>query len=63
MKEIKEAEQLIQNYFTELFIADKDCTDVEAMLDARRWEAYDNGDYDQYVDISIKLAESIERHI
>ena len=63
MKEIKEAEQLIQNYFTELFIADKDCTDVEAMLDARRWEAYDNGDYDQYVDISIKLAEAIESHI
>ena len=63
MKKIKEAEQLIQNYFTELFIADKDCTDVEAMLDARRWEAYDNGDYDQYVDISIKLAEAIESHI
>ena len=63
MKEIKEAEQLIQNYFTELFIADKDCTDAEAMLDARRWEAYDNGDYDQYVDISIKLAETIESHI
>ena len=62
MKEIKEAEQLIQNYFTELFIADKDCTDAEAMLDARRWEAYDNGDYDQYVDISIKLAEAIENH-
>ena len=33
------------------------------MLDARRWEAYDNGDYDQYVDISIKLAEAIESHI
>ena len=63
MKEIKEAEQLIQNYFTELFIADKDCTDAESMLDARRWEAYDNGDYDQYVDISIKLAEAIESHI
>ena len=63
MKEIKEAEQLIQNYFTELFIADKDCTDVEAMLDSRRWESYDNGDYDQYVDISIKLAEAIESHI
>ena len=63
MKEIKEAEQLIQNYFTELFIADKNCTDVEAMLDAGRWEAYDNGDYDQYVDISIKLAEAIESHI
>ena len=62
MKEIKEAEQLIQNYFTELFIADKDCTDTEAMLDASRWEAYDNGDYDQYVDISIKLAETIESH-
>ena len=63
MKEIKEAEQLIQNYFTELFIADKNCTDVESMLDAGRWEAYDNGDYDQYVDISIKLAEAIESHI
>ena len=62
MIEIKEAEQLIQNYFTELFIADKDCTDTEAMLDASRWEAYDNGDYDQYVDISIKLAEAIESH-
>lgn len=63
MKEIKEAEQLILNYFTELFISGKDCTDAEAMLDARRWEAYDNGDYDQYVDISIKLAEAIENHI
>ena len=62
MREIKQVEQLIQNYFTELFIADKDCTDVEAMLDARRWEVYDNGDYDQYVDISIKLAEAIESH-
>ena len=63
MRKIEEAEQLIQNYFTELFIADKDCTDAEAMLDARRWEAYDNGDYDQYVDISIKLAEAIESHM
>ena len=63
MRKIEEVEQLIQNYFTELFIADKDCTDAEAMLDARRWEAYDNGDYDQYVDISIKLAETIESHI
>ena len=63
MRKIEEAEQIILNYFTELFIADKDCTDVEAMLDARRWEAYDNGDYDQYVDISIKLAEAIESHI
>ena len=62
MRKIEEAEQLIQNYFTELFIADKDCTDAEAMLDARRWEAYDNGDYDQYIDISIKLAETIESH-
>lgn len=62
-KEIKEAEQLILNYFTELFIADKDCTDTEAMLDASRWEAYDNGDYEQYVVISIKLAEAIESHI
>ena len=62
MKEIKEVEQLIQNYFTELFLSDKDCTDVESMLDARRWAAYDNGDYDQYVDISIKLAEAIENH-
>ena len=63
MREIKEAEELILNYFTELFIADKDYTDEEAMLDASRWEAYDNGDYDQYVDISIKLAEAIESHI
>lgn len=63
MKEIKEVEQLIENYFTELFIADKDCTDAEAMLDANRWEAYDNGDYDQYVVNSIKLAEAIESHI
>ena len=63
MKEIKEAEQLILNYFTELFIADKDCTDEEAMLDADRWEAYDNGDYDKYVAISINLSETIESHI
>ena len=62
MKEIKEAEQLIQNYFTELFIADKDCTDVEAMLDASRMEAYNNGDYDQYVAISIELLEAIQSH-
>ena len=63
MKEIKEAEQLIENYFTELFISGKDCTDEEAMLDANRWEAYDNGDYDKYVAYSIKLAETIESHI
>lgn len=63
MRDIKEVEQLIQNYFTELFIADKDCTDAEAMLDASRWEAYDNGDYDQYVVISNKLLEAIESHI
>ena len=63
MRKIEEAEQLILNYFTELFIANEECTDTEAMLDARRWEAYDNGDYDQYVDISIKLAEAIESHI
>ena len=63
MREIKEAEQLIQNYFTELFLSDKDCTDAEAMLDAKRLEAYDNGDYDQYVVISIELAETIESHI
>lgn len=62
MKEIKEVEQLILNYFTELFLSDKDCTDAEAMLDASRWEAYDNGDYDKYVAISIKLAETIESH-
>lgn len=62
MKEIKEVEQFIQNYFTDLLLADKDCTDTEAMLDARRWEAYDNGDYDQYVVNSIKLAEAIESH-
>ena len=63
MKDIKEAEQLILNYFTELFLSDKDCTDTEAMLDAKRWEAYDNGDYNQYVVISIKLAEAIKSHI
>lgn len=63
MKEIKEAEQLILQYFTDLFISDKECTDAEAMLDASRWEAYDNGNYDQYVAISIKLAETIESHI
>ena len=63
MREIKEVENLIINYFTELFEADKDCTDIEAMLDAKRWEAYDNGDFDQYVAISIKLAEAIENHI
>ena len=34
MKEIKEVENVIQNYFTELFLADKDCTDAEAILDA-----------------------------
>lgn len=63
MRDIKEVEQLIQNYFTDLFYSDKECTDTEAMLDASRWEAYDNGDYDQYVVISIKLAEIIECHI
>lgn len=62
-KEIKEVEELIQNYFTELFLADKDCTDIEAMLDAKRWEAYDNGDYDKYFAISIDLLEAIESHI
>ena len=62
-KEIKEVEQLIQNYFTDLLLADKDCTDTEAMLDAKRWEAYDNGDYDNYVAISINLAEAIESHM
>lgn len=63
MKEIKEVEQLIQNYFTDLLLADKDCTDTEAMLDASRWEAYENGDYDKYVAISIDLLETIESHI
>lgn len=63
MRKIEEAEQFIENYFTELFLADKDCTDTEAMLDAKRWEAYDNADYDQYVVNSIKLAEAIESHI
>lgn len=63
MREIKEVEQLIQNYFTDLFISDKECTDEEAMLDASRLAAYDNGDYGQYVVISIKLAEIIECHI
>ena len=62
MKEIKEVEQLIQNYFTELFIANEECSDTEAMLDASRWEAYDNGDYEKYVAISINLAETIESH-
>lgn len=63
MREIKEAEQLIQDYFTKLFIADEECTVIEAMLDASRWEAYDNGDYDQYVVISFDLADAIESHI
>ena len=63
MKEIKEVEQLIQNYFTDLLLADKDCTDTEAMLDASRWEAYENGDYDKYVAISIDLLEAIESHM
>ena len=63
MRKIEEAEELIQNYFTELFLADKDCTDTEAMLDSSRWEAYNNGDYDQYVVISFNLVEAIESHI
>ena len=62
MRKIEEVEQLIQNYFTELFVSGKDCTDTEAMLDASRWEAYNNGDYDQYVVISIDLLEAIESH-
>ena len=62
MRKIEEVEQLIQNYFTELFVSGKDCTDTEAMLDASRWEAYDNGDYDKYVATSINLAETIESH-
>ena len=62
MREIKEVEQLIQNYFTDLFISDKECNDEEAMLDASRLEAYDNGDYDKYVAISINLLETIESH-
>ena len=62
MREIKEVEQLIQSYFTDLFISDKECTDVEAMLDASRLEAYDNGDYDKYVAISMNLLETIESH-
>lgn len=62
-KEIKEVEQFIQNYFTDLLLADKDCTDTEAMLDASRWEAYENGDYDKYFAISIDLLEAIESHI
>lgn len=62
-KEIKEVEQLIQNYFTDLLLADKDCTDTEAMLDAERLEAYENGDYDKYVEISIDLLEEIKSHI
>ena len=62
MRKIAEVEQLIQNFFTELFVSGKDCTDTEAMLDASRWEAYNNGDYDQYVVISIDLLEAIESH-
>ena len=62
MKDIKEVEQLIQNYYTDLLLVDKECTDTEAMLDAKRWEAYDNGDYDQYVAISNELLETIESH-
>lgn len=63
MKEIKEVENLILNYFTKLFLADKDCIDTEAMLDAERLEAYENGDYDKYVAISIDLLEEIESHM
>lgn len=63
MKEIKEIEQLIQSYFTDLLLADKDCTDAEAILDAERLEAYDNGDYDKYVAISVDLLEAIKSHI
>ena len=62
MREITEVEQLIGNYFTDLFISDKECTDVESMLDANRWDAYNNGDYDKYVAISIELLEAIESH-
>lgn len=62
-KEIKEVEQFILNYFTDLLLADKDCTDTEAMLDAERLEAYENGDYDKYFAISIDLLEAIESHI
>ena len=62
MKEIQEAEQLILNYFTDLFIAGNDCSDAEAILDARRWVAYDNGDFEKYAEISIELAEAIKSH-
>ena len=63
MKEIKEVEQLIQNYFTDLLLADKDCTDTEAMLDIERCYAYDLGHYEEYVEASIKLVEEIKSHI
>lgn len=63
MKEIKEVEQFILNYFTGLLLADKDCTDTEAMLDASRCEAYEQGDYDKYFAISIDLVEEIKSHI
>lgn len=62
-KEIKKVEQFIQNYFTDLLLADKECTDTEAMLDAERWEAYENGDYDKYIAISIDLSDEIKNHI
>ena len=62
-KEIKEVEQFIQNYFTGLLLANKDCTDTEAMLDIERCYAYDLGHYEEYVEASIKLAEEIKSHI
>ena len=62
-KEIKEAEQIILNYFTELFLANEECTDTEAMLDIERCYAYDLGHYEEYVEASIKLAEEIKSHI
>ena len=63
MKEIKEVEQFIQNYFTGLLLADKDCTDTEAMLDIERCYAYALGHYEEYVEASLKLAEEIKSHI
>lgn len=62
-KEIKEAEQFIQNYFTGLLLANKDCTDAEAMLDTERCYAYDLGHYEEYVEASLKLVEEIKSHI
>ena len=62
-KEIKEVEQFIQKYFTDLFLNDKECTEAEAMLDTERCYAYDLGHYEEYVEASLKLVEEIKSHI